>query len=150
MTALALANVKPSKTFADTRYPAAADKTFYPGAWVCLNSSGYLIPATTGAGLRSLGRCAERATVATTGLAAGAVTILVETGIGKTGGRRVFPILSAAAPNNIAQTDVGTNVYMLDDQTGTTDSSGNSIMGEVTEIDADGVIWCAPPLSPPA
>lgn len=150
MTALALANVLTSKTYATTRYPAAATKVFYPGTWVCLNTAGYLIPATTGAGLRSLGRCAEEATVDTTGTSNGDVKVLVELGIGPTGGRRAFQIKSAPAANNILQTDVGTNVYMLDDQTGTTDSIGNSIMGEVTEIDADGVIWCAPPLSPPA
>lgn len=109
--------------------PQKGSTTLYPGAGVVLNA-GYAAPATTAAGLISVGRCESLS--ANTG-ADGAVIARIRPG--------VFPFNNSAAGDAIAQADVGADCYWVDDNTvaKTSNSSARSRAGKIIKVDSDGV-----------
>lgn len=116
--------------------PVKAGAKIYYGALVALDS-GYAVPGSEAEGLRARGICigstygASSEVVDNTGAANGAVTAKVRAG--------VFKFVNGG---DITQADVGTNAYILDDQTVVKDRTGRSLAGEIMQLDADGV-WIA-------
>ena len=111
--------------------PIAADTVCYAGGLGCLNASGLAVPGSTATTLRAVGRI--RKTVNNAGGAASAKTVEFERG--------VFKFANSASGDLIAQADVLTNCYIVDDQTvaKTDGSSARSIAGKVIKVESDGV-----------
>lgn len=110
-------------------YEAAADKVFYAGCLVVLNSSGYAEPATAATAKIAVGRCDEA--LDTTGLAAGAERVRVKAGIFKW-----------EKNGTVDRTSIGDTVYIHDDATVKTSSSSTSAAGILVDVDAvDGKPW---------
>lgn len=92
--------------------------TIYAGAMVCLNSSGYAIPAADAAGNVLIGVALEQADNAAG--SSGDITVRVRT----TG---VFDF----AASSITQAHVGDVMYVVDDQTVDETSPGNSVVAGI-------------------
>ena len=92
-------------------YKAKANKVFYNGAMVAVDSSGYLVPAAATAGLRVAGCCdlGNKDKVDTTGTSDGDIMITVLAG--------VFPQHIGTSTDAVNQADVLNDVYVLDDNT---------------------------------
>jgi hypothetical protein len=110
--------------------PVAADTVIYAGALV-VNNAGYAAPGSEAATLVALG-CAEEA-VDNDGGAAGAKSVSIRRG--------TFKFKNSASTDLIALTELGKDVYIVDDQTvaKTSDSSARSVAGKCRGVDADGV-----------
>ncbi len=113
--------------------PAAAAQTFYMGAMLALDASGNVTPAATATGLKGIGRCEEFADNSA-GLAA-AINVKVKTG--------VFLYENSSGADLIANSDIGSTCYMVDDQTvaKTDGTATRSIAGTVFDIDETGKVW---------
>lgn len=100
------------------------------GALVVLQA-GYAAPGSTATGLVALGRA--RSTFDNTGGADGAIVALIETGI--------FKWANSASGDLIAQANVGSPCYVVDDQTValTSNSGARSLAGIIEDVDSDGV-----------
>lgn len=109
-------------------FPVAAGARIYGGALVVIEG-GYATPGRTATGLISAGRA--RYTVDNTGGAAGAKWIEVERG--------AFVWANAAGVDAVAQANVGTNCYILDDQTVTVTATGRSVAGKILKLETGGV-----------
>lgn len=111
------------------------------GAWIVL-SAGYAVPGTTGEGLVAGGKASENADNSAGGN--GAIKVHIEFPQEKV----CFPFIGD--PDNLfAQANIGGKAYLLDDQTVTTDSDGNTAIGTVWKIEtANGVqtVWVEPVL----
>lgn len=119
----------PESAAINFEYEAAADKVFYAGALVVLNSSGYAEPATAATGKIAVGRCEEA--LDTTGLAAGAVRVKVMAGVFKW-----------EKNGTVDRTSIGDTLYIHDDQTVKTSSSSTSAAGILVKVDeVDGKPW---------
>ncbi len=119
-------------------FPVEANAVFFQGAIVVINSDGYAEPATTATTLRTVGRC--EVAVDNTGGANGAVNVTVFAGI-------FGPYVNDDA---IAQADVGTLCYLVDDNTVSNDNTGKSVAGTTFEITSDGVFVAMPYPSAPS
>ncbi len=130
MTALAAPRNTPQRSGDVFGFPVSASTTCYMGGIAVLNG-GFAEPATTATGLVTIGRFDE--TVANPTLTDGAVHALVRTGI--------FRFANSAAADLIAQADVGTDCYLVDDQTvaKTSGTSTRSVAGKVVAVATDGV-----------
>lgn len=110
-------------------YKAAASQTFYHGALVALNASGYLVPASSTAGLRVVGIAdlqGQPNVVSSATL--GATVISVLTGI--------FPFACGTSTDALTIADLGNQVYALDDQTvGRLPGSGRAPAGQLIKVD---------------
>lgn len=108
--------------------PVAASTTVYQGALVVI-SAGYAAPASTATGLIAAGRAEE--TADNSAGAAGALSVTVRRG--------VFKFANGA--DAVAQANVGTNCYIVDDETvAATDGTGTrSVAGTVISVDSSGV-----------
>ena len=84
--------------------PVAASTTIYSGTIVASNASGYAVPATASSAFRAHGLAQEQ--VVNTG-AAGAKLVRFRRG--------VFFLTNGSGANAFARADVGSNVYMSDD-----------------------------------
>lgn len=85
-------------------FPIAAQTTIYKGALVCLNASGYLVPAADAAGLRFVGVARDGA----------------DNSQGPDGDLEVIVVTQGSivvAKKNVEQSDVGMNAYCVDDET---------------------------------
>lgn len=102
----------------------AASTTIYAGGLVCVNASGYAVPATTTAGFRVVGVAQETKTNSGSN---GAATIEVRRGPHK------FVINST----DITQAHLFKQAYVVDDQT--VSNTGNVIAGRIVQVDSDGV-----------
>jgi hypothetical protein len=102
-------------------YKVAAATTIYKGALVCLNASGYAVPAQDATGLVFIGVAYEKALNATG--ANGDVAVRVW----KDGSFRVAKAGAAAA-------DLGAAAYAVDDNTVALTSSHNVAAGTIVEI----------------
>lgn len=109
--------------------PVKTATTIYAGALVALNA-GYAVPASTATGLVAVG-IAEK-TVTNSG-ADGAVSIDVRQG--------AFKFNNSGSGDLIAQTDVGADAFIVDDQTvaKTSGSLTRSRAGKILQIESDGV-----------
>jgi len=110
--------------------PVGANKKIYAGALVVLNG-GYAEPGTTATGLVADGRA--EAQVDNTGGAAGAKTVPVRKG--------VFRFNNSAAADAITAAEIGTDCYIVDDNTVAKTDGGTtrSKAGRVVDVDAQGV-----------
>lgn len=115
-------------------FPVKAAVKIWPGALVVIDSNGRAAPATTATGLIAVGRAEALADNAAG--ANDAINVRVRAGIFRWG--------NSASSDEIARSDIGSTVYIVDDQTvaKTDDSSSRSAAGRVWDVDALGV-WVA-------
>jgi hypothetical protein len=110
-----------------------AAQKIWRGSLVMLDA-GYAKRGAVATGKIAVGRAA--ATVDNSGGAAGDLSIEVEQG--------VFKFANSTSSDAITQAEVGSNCYIVDDQTvAKTDGTGTrSVAGKVVAVDSDGV-WVA-------
>lgn len=109
-----------------------ASSSIYAGALVVMNA-GYAAKATTATGL----------------IAAGVAQETVDNSSGSNGDKKVrvhtgtFKFKNSSSTDQIGVTEIGKDVYIVDDQTvaKTDGSSSRSRAGKVMAIDADGDVW---------
>lgn len=111
--------------------PVAAGTLIYAGALVMRDASGDLVEGQTAIGLVGVGRAEAR--VDNSAGSAGDVVATYRPGI--------YRFANSAAADEIAQADVGSLCYAVDDQTvaKTDGSSSRSPAGVVDAVDANGV-----------
>jgi hypothetical protein len=109
-------------------YPVAAGVKIYAGAMVCLNASGYAVPAADIAGLKFVG--VSRQYVDNTNGANGAQTVLVW----KEG---VFDFEASG----MTAADVGKPVFVSDDQTVALSTTNAVGCGIITEVESATKVW---------
>lgn len=130
---MALSKERDTKEVAgvNREFPVAADAVIHAGGLVALNSSGFLVPGSVATTLKAVGR-AEKSVNNTDG-ANGAVTAPVKRG--------VFNYKNSTSTDAIALADVGSNCYIVDDETvaKTDGSSARSVAGKVYNVDSHGV-----------
>jgi hypothetical protein len=145
MTALAqerltdFAGVVPSRG----TYPVAATTTIYKGSLVCLDASGNAIPGDTIANGAVIAVGKASATVDNSAGAAGDLDVEVEFG--------VFGWENSAAAEEITAADIGTIVFVVDDQTVGETNAGATLIaaGICTEIrDGQVFVWMGPHVFP--
>lgn len=123
--------------------PVKAGAKIYYGALVVLDG-GYAAPGREAEGLRARGVClggtygAQSEVVDNTDGTNGALSCKVRAG--------VFKFVNGG---DITQAHVGTNAYILDDQTVVKDGTERSLAGEIMQLDADGV-WIAVGMAAPS
>ena len=110
--------------------PVAASVTIYAGALVARDGNGRATPGAVATTLRGVGRAAERVT---NGATAGAVSVEIEKGI--------FRFDNSTAGDAITTADIGSDCYIVDDQTvaKTHGTNTRSVAGKVFDVDAQGV-----------
>ena len=103
----------------------------FAGSLVCLSATGVATPGAVATTLKSLGRAEE--TVDNTAGADGAVTVKVKRG--------VFRFANSAAADEITAAEIGSDCYVVDDQTVAKTNGANtrSVAGKVFNVDAQGV-----------
>ncbi len=111
-------------------HPVKGVTTIYQGSLVALDAAGWLVPASSVATLIVVGRAKQG--VVNAG-ANGAETVEVERG--------TFRWANSAAADAIARTEIGKDVFAVDDQTVAKTNGGGtrSIAGKVVDVDAQGV-----------
>lgn len=131
MSALTADRATRSKLGRNFEMPAAAGVVIHAGALVAIGTDGYVHPGATATTLRGLG-CASESVDNSSG-AAGAVRVPFARG--------VFAYGNSAAADAITLADVGTNCYIVDDQSVSKTSGSNtrSVAGVVRDVDAAGV-----------
>ncbi|MDE2667547.1 MAG: hypothetical protein OXI69_15510 [Acidobacteriota bacterium] len=110
-------------------YKVAAGAKIFAGSMVSLDG-GYAKAMVKEADKALAGRAEEF--VDNTGGSAGDKMVLVRRGV-------AFKWANAAAAGAIKQADVGAKAYAVDDQTVTKTAAGATSVGEVLEVDSDGV-----------
>lgn len=132
MTALAADRTTPKRLGHQLNLPVAASAVIYAGALVCLNSSGFAVKGITSTTLKAAG--VARARVDNTGGADGALRLEVDR-------QGLHQFANSASGDAITLADVGSSVYIVDDQTvaKTSGSSTRSLAGKVADVDAAGV-----------
>ncbi len=131
MTALAAGRNSPEAVGQLYVLPVAAATLIYAGALVALNATGWLTKGAASTTLKQFGR-AEKTVDNTLG-ANGALSCEVKTGI--------FRWANSSAGDLIALTEVGSDCYLVDDQTvaKTNGTATRSRAGKVVFVDASGV-----------
>lgn len=120
-------------------YPVAADVRIFKGALVCLDASGNAIPGDTIANgaVIAIGKASHEAdnrTGSEAGGSAGDIDVEVEFG--------VFEWENSGAGEEITAADIGTVVYVVDDQTvGETDAGATLIAAGVCTEVRNGKPW---------
>jgi len=139
MSALAAARVlnnQAGETIRTLGLPLATSTTFYNNGLVAANSGGYMVPATTTAGLRVAGLIdlGLHPSLVTTGFN-GDFVRPVKTGI--------FPFAFGTSTDALTQADVLNDVYVLDDQTvGRLGTGGRPVAGQLILLEGT-VAWVA-------
>lgn len=112
-------------------YPVLASTTIFAGSLVVLDANGWARPGTEATGLVAVGRAEER--VDNSGGANGAARVTVRHG--------TFRWANSAAADAIAQADIGSDCYVVDDQTvaKTDDTGSRSAAGRIVQVDDQGV-----------
>ena len=132
MTALSAArSTLRTEPDAAARLPMAAAMLIYQGALVALNATGFASKGVTATTLKQFGRA--EATVDNLAGAAGAKEIDVRPGI--------FRWTNSAAADLITTAEIGTDCFIVDDQTvaKTNGTSTRSRAGKVVGVDTVGV-----------
>ncbi|NMZ73400.1 hypothetical protein HBO32_09845 [Pseudomonas nitroreducens] len=111
--------------------PVAANVKIYAGSLVCLDASGNAVPGATSTTLKARGVAQEQ--VDNTGGAAGDQRIESRRG--------VFLFANSASTDLIARADIGSQCYIVDDQTVAKTSATNtrSVAGTIRDVDSAGV-----------
>lgn len=130
MVALAKDRSTPQRRNRDFVIPAAASKTFYAGAILCLSATGYGTPGATATTLKALGMVKRQVTSPAVD---GAATVEYERGL--------FRLDNSAAADLITRADIGSTAYIVDDQTvaKTNGSNTRSVAGIIRDVDDLGV-----------
>ncbi|WP_236175537.1 hypothetical protein [Pseudomonas pseudonitroreducens] len=112
--------------------PVAAAAKIFAGSLVCLDASGNAVPGSTATTIKVRGVAQEQ--VDNTGGAAGAKRIETRRG--------VFQFANSASTDQITRAEIGTQCYIVDDQTVAKTSATNtrSVAGVVRDVD-DGGVW---------
>lgn len=116
----------------DFELPVAAATLIYAGSITCVSTaSNNATKGTTATTLKAVGVAQERADNLTG--AAGAIRVKVRRGCFKLG--------NSASADQIVLGDVGSDCFIVDDQTvaKTNGSNTRSVAGKVRDVDADGV-----------
>ncbi|PLX49123.1 MAG: hypothetical protein C0613_08350 [Desulfobulbaceae bacterium] len=110
---------------------AAAAKKYYAGALCARDASGRATPGATATTILGVGRVVE--SVDNSEGLDDAVEVPIEKGI--------FRFANSAGADEITAADIGTNCYIVDDQTvAKTDGTGTrSVAGKVHDVDSLGV-----------
>lgn len=130
MVALAKDRSTPQRRNRDFVIPAAASKTFYAGAILCVDATGFGTPGATATTLKALGVVKRHVT---SPAVAGAVTVEYERGL--------FRFENSSAADLITLADIGSTAYIVDDQTvaKTNGSNTRSAAGVIRGVDDLGV-----------
>jgi len=130
MAALTKDRNTPERSGKDFVYPVAAATRIFAGSLVVLDA-GVAKPGSTDTGLVSVGRAEAHAD--NTGGAAGAVGVNVRAG--------VFRFFNSAGADEITLAEVGSDAWIVDDQTvaKTNGSSARSKAGRIVDVDGNGV-----------
>lgn len=116
----------------DFAFPAKAATIYYAGGLVCIDTAtGNAVRAITSTTLRAVGIARD----------------YVDNSLGADGDKNVpvergcFKFLNSASTDLIARTEIGTQCYIVDDQTvaKTSAASTRSVAGVVRDVDATGV-----------
>lgn len=110
-----------------------ASAQIWAGALVCLDANGFLVPGSTSTTLKADGRASESVKGGATD---GAVSCTVDAG--------VFDFVNSAAADQITLADIGTDCFIVDDQTVAKTNGGNtrSVAGRVVDVEGT-VVWVA-------
>jgi hypothetical protein len=121
----------PSRNAADFSFPVAAAVKCYAGALAVINAAGYAQPGSVATTHKAVGMFDE--TVDNTAGANGAVNVKVKRGC--------FRFANSAAADQITLAEVGSDCYIVDDQTVAKTNGGatRSVAGKVRDVDANGV-----------
>lgn len=111
--------------------PVAAAKKIFAGSLVARDSSGNATPGATATTLLGVGRAEEY--VDNSAGAAGDKSVTVRKG--------TYKFANSASGDLIARADIGSDCYIVDDQTvaKTNGTSTRSVAGKVFDVDTDGV-----------
>ncbi|QDH35843.1 hypothetical protein [Porphyrobacter sp. YT40] len=109
----------------------AANVRIFAGSLVALTAAGLATPGAVATTLKGMGRA--RGEADNTGGAAGAIKVEVEKG--------VFRFKNSAAGDAITAADIGSNAFIVDDETVAKTSGGDtrSVAGMIFDVDANGV-----------
>ena len=131
MTALTKGRNTPARSGDISEIDVAADTKIYQGSLVAVNASDYAVPGSTATTLIGLGRAEEEAD--NSGGAAGDIKVRV--------GRSIYRFANSADTDEITAADIGSDCYIVDDQTvALTDGTGTrSRAGKIHDVDAQGV-----------
>ncbi len=111
--------------------PVAASVKIYAGALVARDSSGNATPGATSTSLLGVGRADAQADNSSG--SAGDINVEVRKG--------VFRFGNSSGADEITRADIGSDCYIVDDQTvaKTDGTSTRSVAGKVFDVDSDGV-----------
>ncbi len=111
--------------------PVAASTLIYAGGIVCVNASGWATKGAVATTLKTVGVAVERAD--NSAGANGAIQVRVERG--------TWLMANSGGGDLIARADIGTQCFVVDDQTvaKTNGGSTRSVAGIVRDVDAAGV-----------
>lgn len=111
--------------------PVGANARIFVGALVAINAAGFAVPGATAATLKGAGVAERRAD--NTGGGDGAIRVRLS--------KTPHAFANSAAADAITLADIGSDCYMVDDQTvAKTNGSGTrSRAGRIFDVDADGV-----------
>lgn len=132
MVALTAARNTPQRQTPRTRtVPVAANAVVQQGGQAQINAAGYAVPATATVANITIGMA--KASVNNTGGANGALTVDVDRG--------VFRFNNSTSTDLIGRTEIGANVYVVDDQTVAKTNGGGTrpVAGKCFDVDASGV-----------
>ncbi len=107
-------------------YGVAGSTKIYAGSLVCVNASGFAVPGSVATTLKAVGRADEQ--VDNTAVTDGAKTIAVRKGV-----------FNFANAGDVTIAHLETNIYINDDQTVSSVSTGKSVAGKCVAVDSDGV-----------
>lgn len=131
MTALTQDRATPQRSAEDFGFPVAASTKIQAGAIACINASGYLTKGATETTLKCVG--VSQGVADNSAGANGAITAKVKRGC--------FQFANSASTDLITLADVGSDCYIVDDQTvaKTNGSSSRSVAGKIRDVDSGGV-----------
>lgn len=132
MAALTAARNTPARLTPRTRtVPVAANAVIQQGGQVQINAAGYAVPASATVANVTIGMA--KAKVDNTGGANGAVNVDVDRG--------VFRFGNSTSTDLIGLTQIGSTVYVVDDQTVAKTNGGGTrpAAGKCFDVDASGV-----------
>ena len=115
----------------DFEFPVKAATKIYAGAIVAIDTTGNAVPGATALNLRAVG--VAQALADNSAGADGAIRVKVRRG--------VFRFANSAGADAITLANIGTDCYIVDDQTvAKTDGTGTrSVAGKVRDVDTQGV-----------
>lgn len=131
MTALTADRNTPIRQAELIERPAAAAKKYFAGALVALDANGRLVPGAVSTTLKAVGRC--EGFVDNSAGADDAVTVKARRGN--------YRWMNSSAGDAITAADIGSDCYIVDDQTvaKTNGTNTRSVAGKITDVDALGV-----------